>query len=229
MNSHQKYRYTPHSRSRRPSYLETHGIESNNFSNLQSTIPEDESYQYNSMNSQYDDMAPQMNRAPSMPPADIETSHPPPQFREGSVQPKSGQSGIPDAYLPSTNFYKPRYNTMRNYYSNDYSWWERDNVNDVGGRYSGLGKKIDHRPKFWKVEDEYVRGKEYQRQNDECAVKIYNTMDSIDNSRDWLCDELGVVDRFYRLDSKALKTRFDIDSCKRNLDAIKSMRRRLFD
>ena len=42
--------------------------------------------------------------------------------------------------------------------------------------------------------------------NDECADKIADNRYSIDNSRDWLVDEGGVVDRIHRMSAKNVNT-----------------------
>lgn len=48
--------------------------------------------------------------------------------------------------------------------------------------------------------------REYKRMNDECADKIADNRYSIDNSRDWLVDEGGVVDRIHRMSAKNVIT-----------------------
>lgn len=40
--------------------------------------------------------------------------------------------------------------------------------------------------------------------NDECADKIADNRYSIENSRDWLVDEGGVVDRVHRMSAKTV-------------------------
>lgn len=44
--------------------------------------------------------------------------------------------------------------------------------------------------------------REYKKMNDECADKIADNRYSIDNSRDWLVEQGGVVDRVHRMSSK---------------------------
>lgn len=116
---------------------------------------------------------------------------------------------------------------FRDHYTNDYVWIERNHVKDVGVKYDGLSRKVDHKPSHWRCEDEIERGKEYKRMNDECADKIADNRYSIANSRDWLVDQGGVVDRVHRMSAKTLKTRYDLDSIRRNMDNLKSMRTRL--
>merc|ERR1712127_1095 len=116
---------------------------------------------------------------------------------------------------------------FRDHYTNDYVWIERNHVQDVGVKYDGLSRKVDHKPSHWRCEDEIERGKEYKRLNDECVDKIADNRYSINNSRDWLVDQGGVVDRVHRMSAKTLKTRYDLDSIRRNMDNLKSMRTRL--
>jgi hypothetical protein len=116
---------------------------------------------------------------------------------------------------------------FRDHYTNDYVWVEKNHVNDVGCKYDGLSRKVDHKPSHWRCEDEIERGKEYKRMNDECADKIADNRYSIDNSRDWLVNDGGVVDRVHRMTAKHLKARYDLDSIKRNMENIKAMKTRL--
>jgi len=116
---------------------------------------------------------------------------------------------------------------FRDHYTNDYVWVEKNHVNDVGVKYDGLTRKVDHKPSHWRCEDEIERGKEYKRMNDECADKIADNRYSIDNSRDWLVNDGGVVDRVHRMTAKHLKARYDLDSIKRNMENIKAMKSRL--
>jgi hypothetical protein len=116
---------------------------------------------------------------------------------------------------------------FRDHYTNDYVWIEKNHVNDVGVKYDGLSRKVDHKPSHWRCEDEIERGKEYKRMNDECADKIADNRYSIAASREWLVDQGGIVDRVHRMSAKTLKTRYDLDSIKRNMDNLKAMRTRL--
>lgn len=116
---------------------------------------------------------------------------------------------------------------FRDHYANDYVWVEKNHITAVGVRYDGLSRKVDHKPSTWRCEDEIERGKEYKRMNDECADKIADNRYSIDNSRDWLVDEGGVVDRIHRMSAKNAKARYDLDSIRRKMDNLKSMRARL--
>jgi hypothetical protein len=116
---------------------------------------------------------------------------------------------------------------FRDHYTNDYVWIEKNHVNDVGVRYDGLSRKVDHKPSHWRCEDEIERGKEYKRMNDECADKIADNRYSIANSREWLVDQGGISDRVHLMSAKTLKTRYDLDSIKRNMDNLKAMRARL--
>lgn len=116
---------------------------------------------------------------------------------------------------------------IRDHYTNDYVWVEKNHITDVGVKYDGLTRKVDHKPSHWRCEDEIERGKEYKRMNDECADKIADNRCSIEHSREWLADDGGVMDRVHRMSAKTLKTRYDLDSIKRNMDNIKSMRNRL--
>lgn len=43
--------------------------------------------------------------------------------------------------------------------------------------------------------------------NDECADKIADNRFSIDNSRDWLITEGGVIDRVHRMSAKTVSLR----------------------
>lgn len=116
---------------------------------------------------------------------------------------------------------------FRDHYTNDYVWIEKNHVNDVGVRYDGLSRKVDHKPSHWRCEDEIERGKEYKRMNDECADKIADNRYSIANSREWLVDQGGISDRVHLMSAKTLKTRYDLDSIRRNMDNLKAMRTRL--
>lgn len=118
---------------------------------------------------------------------------------------------------------------FRDHYTNEYVWVERNHITDVGVKYDGLSRKVDHKPSHWRCEDEIERGKEYKRMNDECADKIADNRYSIANSRDWLVDDGGVVDRVHRMSAQTLKTRYDLDSIRRNMENLKSMRARLLN
>jgi len=116
---------------------------------------------------------------------------------------------------------------FRDHYTNEYVWVEKNHITDVGVKYDGLSRKVDHKPSHWRCEDEIERGKEFKRMNDECADKIADNRYSIDNSRDWLVDDGGIVDRVHRMSAKTQKTRYDLDSIRRNMDNLKAMRSRL--
>lgn len=126
--------------------------------------------------------------------------------------------------LQSENLDRSRF---RDHYANDYVWVEKNHITAVGVKYDGLSRKVDHKPSCWRCEDEIERGKEFKRMNDECADKIADNRYSIDNSRDWLVDEGGVVDRIHRMSAKNAKARYDLDSIRRKMDNLKSMRARL--
>ena len=49
--------------------------------------------------------------------------------------------------------------------------------------------------------------RELRRMNDECADKIADNRFSIDNSRDWLVTEGGVIDRVHRMSAKTVSFR----------------------
>jgi len=56
--------------------------------------------------------------------------------------------------------------------------------------------------------------------NDECADKIADNRYSIANSREWLTDQGGISDRVHLMSAKTLKTRYDLDAIKRNMDNL---------
>lgn len=116
---------------------------------------------------------------------------------------------------------------FRDHYTNEYVWVEKNHITDVGVKYDGLSRKVDHKPSHWRCEDEIERGKEYKRMNDECADKIADNRFAIENSRDWLVNDGGIVDRVHRMSAKTQKTRYDLDSIRRNMDNLKAMRTRL--
>lgn len=118
---------------------------------------------------------------------------------------------------------------FRDHYSNNYIWVEKNHVNDVGVRYDGLSRRVDHKPSHWRCEDEIERGKEFKRLNDECGDKILDNRCSIDNSREWLVDDGGVVERVHKMSAAHAKTRYDLNTIKRNMDNIKAMRQRLLN
>jgi len=116
---------------------------------------------------------------------------------------------------------------FRDHYTNEFVWVEKNHITDVGVKYDGLSRRVDHKPSHWRCEDEIERGKEYKRMNDECADKIADNRFSIDNSRDWLINDGGVIDRVHRMSAKTAQTRYDLDSIKRNMENLKAMRTRL--
>lgn len=116
---------------------------------------------------------------------------------------------------------------FRDHYTNEFVWVEKNHITDVGVKYDGLSRRVDHKPSHWRCEDEIERGKEYKRLNDECADKIADNRFSIDNSRDWLVNDGGVIDRVHRMSAKTAQTRYDLDSIKRNMENLKAMRTRL--
>ena len=40
-----------------------------------------------------------------------------------------------------------------------YVWVEKNHITDVGVKYDGLTRKVDHKPSSWRCEDEVERGK----------------------------------------------------------------------
>lgn len=136
------------------------------------------------------------------------------------------QSEIMSSELDHTNDALNR-GKFRDHYTNEFVWVEKNHITDVGVKYDGLSRRVDHKPSHWRCEDEIERGKEFKRMNDECADKIADNRFSIDNSRDWLVTDGGVIDRVHRMSAKTAQTRYDLDSIKRNMDNLKAMRTRL--
>jgi len=136
------------------------------------------------------------------------------------------QSEIMHSELDHTNDALNR-GKFRDHYTNEFVWVEKNHITDVGVKYDGLSRRVDHKPSHWRCEDEIERGKEYKRMNDECADKIADNRFSIDNSRDWLVNDGGVIDRVHRMSAKTAQTRYDLDSIKRNMENLKAMRTRL--
>ena len=48
---------------------------------------------------------------------------------------------------------------FRDHYTNEYVWVEKNHITDVGVKYDGLSRKVDHKPSHWRCEDEIERGK----------------------------------------------------------------------
>ena len=40
-----------------------------------------------------------------------------------------------------------------------YIWVEKNHINDVGVKYDGISRIVDHKPSHWRCEDEIERGK----------------------------------------------------------------------
>ena len=40
-----------------------------------------------------------------------------------------------------------------------YVWVEKNHITDVGVKYDGLSRRVDHKPRHWRCEDEIERGK----------------------------------------------------------------------
>jgi len=116
---------------------------------------------------------------------------------------------------------------FRDHYNNNYIWVENNHINDVGCKYDGLSRKVDHKPSHWRCEDEIERGKEYKRINDENTDKIQENRNSISHARDWLVNDGGVVERVHKMSAEQQKTRYDINVIKRNMENLKAMRTRL--
>ena len=38
-------------------------------------------------------------------------------------------------------------------------WVEKNHITDVGVKYDGLSRRVDHKPSHWRCEDEIERGK----------------------------------------------------------------------
>jgi len=146
-------------------------------------------------------------------------------------QDRSSRARSEMAFLGSSSDIAPSDNLdrgkFRDHYTNEYVFVEKNHITDVGCKYDGLSRKVDHKPSHWRCEDEIERGKEYKRMNDECADKIADNRNSIDNSRDWLTNDGGVIDRVHRMSAQTAKTRYDLDSIKRNMENIRAMRKRL--
>lgn len=137
------------------------------------------------------------------------------------------QSEIMNCELEHANNDALNRGKFRDHYTNEFVWVEKNHITDVGVKYDGLSRRVDHKPSHWRCEDEIERGKEYKRMNDECADKIADNRFSIDNSRDWLINDGGVIDRVHRMSAKTAQTRYDLDSIKRNMENLKAMRTRL--
>ena len=45
------------------------------------------------------------------------------------------------------------------FYYKQYVWVEKNHITDVGVKYDGLSRKVDHKPSHWRCEDEIERGK----------------------------------------------------------------------
>ncbi|KAL7671196.1 hypothetical protein ACOME3_006100 [Neoechinorhynchus agilis] len=120
-------------------------------------------------------------------------------------------------------------NRFHNHYGSSYMSLERNQVNEVGSTYKGLGKDVDDKPRTWRCEDQAVAGSEFKKWNDETAEKISNIKDSSDVYRDMLLQDSGVASRFYKMSSDTIRSRHELENAKRSLENLRAMKDRLLN
>jgi hypothetical protein len=105
-----------------------------------------------------------------------------------------------------------RLDNPRDYFGRRYVQFEKNGVNNVGVQYNGLTRTVEHKPSYWKAEDNVEKGYELQAQNDDTLYQIYDNQDKIDSSREWLLqDKAGIAPRMFHFDVNSRQARRDVD------------------
>ncbi|CAF0999112.1 unnamed protein product [Rotaria magnacalcarata] len=123
-----------------------------------------------------------------------------------------------------------RLNNPRDYFGQTFVRFEKDGVNNVGVQYNGLTKTVEHKPSYWKAEDNLETGYELQAQNDDTLNKLYDNQDRIDASREWLLqDRAGIAPRMFRFDMDSRRARRDVDNTLRLVRNLKQYKHETFN
>ncbi|CAF0791297.1 unnamed protein product [Adineta steineri] len=123
-----------------------------------------------------------------------------------------------------------RLSNPKEYFGTTFVQFEKKGVNNVGCRYNGLSRKVEHKPSYWRAEDNVERGYELKAQNDETLDKIYDNQDKIDASREWLLeDRAGVAPRMFHFDMDSRQARRDVDNSLRTIRNLKQLKHETFN
>ncbi|CAF0971933.1 unnamed protein product [Didymodactylos carnosus] len=118
-----------------------------------------------------------------------------------------------------------RRDNPRDYFGRTFVQFEKDGVNNVGVKYTGLTKTVDAKPSYWKAEDNVETGYDLQAMNDDTIDKLDANQTRIDASREWLLqDRAGIAPRMYHFDMDSRRARRDVDNAQRlvrNLQQLK--------
>jgi len=107
---------------------------------------------------------------------------------------------------------------------------KKNGVNNVGVQYNGLTRKVEHKPSYWKAEDNVETGYELQAANDDTLYKLHDNQDRIDASREWLLmDKAGVAPRMYHFDMDSRQARRDVDNTLRTVRNLKQYKHETFN
>ncbi|CAF1114063.1 unnamed protein product [Rotaria sp. Silwood1] len=123
-----------------------------------------------------------------------------------------------------------RLDNPRDYFGRKYVKFEKDGVNNVGVQYNGLTKTVEHKPSYWRAEDNVETGYDLQAQNDDTAYKLYDNQDRIDASREWLLqDKAGIAPRMVYFDMNSRQARRDVDNSLRLVRNLKQFKHETFN
>jgi len=123
-----------------------------------------------------------------------------------------------------------RSSNPRDYFGRTFVQFEKNGVNNVGARYNGLTRTVEHKPSYWRAEDNVETGYELQAQNDDTLNKIYDNQDTIDASREWLLqDRAGIAPRMYHFDMDSRRARRDVDNSLRLVRNLKQVKHETFN
>jgi len=107
---------------------------------------------------------------------------------------------------------------------------KKNGVNNVGVQYNGLTRAVEHKPSYWRAEDNVETGYELQAQNDDAAIKLYDTQDKIDANREWLLqDKAGIAPRMFHFDMDSRRARRDVDNSLRLVRNLKQYKHETFN
>ncbi|CAF0801733.1 unnamed protein product [Adineta ricciae] len=123
-----------------------------------------------------------------------------------------------------------RLDNPKDYFGRTYVQFEKRGVNNVGVQYNGLTRTVEHKPSYWKAEDNVERAYELKAQNDETLDKIYENQDRIDASREWLLeDKAGVAPRWFHFDVDSRRARREVDNSLRTLRNLQQFKHETFN
>ncbi|CAF0946229.1 unnamed protein product [Adineta steineri] len=121
-------------------------------------------------------------------------------------------------------------NNPRDYFGRTFVQLEKDDVTDVGVKYTGLSRSVEAKPGTWKAEDVMDMAYDLQAMNNDTVDKLYENKLKIDKNRKWLLqDKAGVAPRLYHFDTNSRQVRRDVNNALRLVRNLKEMKTETFN